>query len=77
MAAATEGAKLAYLRDAGQGRIRHIRVMLTDHLVATRDVLARVILSPEELPIGILTAFSGAPFFIWLMRFKGKMLQRS
>ena len=41
------------------------------------DVLARVILSPEELPIGILTAFSGAPFFIWLMRFKGKMLQRS
>ena len=39
------------------------------------DVLARVILSPEELPIGILTAFLGAPFFIWLMRFKGKMLQ--
>ncbi len=39
------------------------------------DVLARVILSPQELPIGILTAFLGAPFFIWLMRFKGKMLQ--
>ncbi len=32
------------------------------------DVLARVIVAPEELPIGIVTAFAGAPFFLWLMR---------
>ncbi|MCX7791292.1 MAG: iron ABC transporter permease [Chloroflexaceae bacterium] len=32
------------------------------------DVLARVIVAPEELPIGIITALLGAPFFIWLMR---------
>jgi iron complex transport system permease protein len=32
------------------------------------DVLARVLVAPQELPIGILTALLGAPFFIWLMR---------
>jgi iron complex transport system permease protein len=32
------------------------------------DVLARTIVAPEELPIGIVTAFAGAPFFLWLMR---------
>ena len=27
------------------------------------DVLARTVLSPAELPIGVVTAFFGAPFF--------------
>lgn len=31
------------------------------------DSLARTIISPAELPIGILTAVFGAPFFIWLL----------
>jgi iron complex transport system permease protein len=36
------------------------------------DVLARVIVAPQELPIGIITALLGAPFFIWLMRRNGR-----
>ena len=36
------------------------------------DVLARTIVAPEELPIGIVTAFAGAPFFLWLMRSRGR-----
>lgn len=32
------------------------------------DVLARTILSPMELPIGIITAICGAPFFIWVLQ---------
>lgn len=32
------------------------------------DVLARVLLAPSEISIGILTAFCGGPFFIWLLR---------
>ncbi|ATO51707.1 MULTISPECIES: FecCD family ABC transporter permease [Brevibacillus] len=32
------------------------------------DVLARLIIAPEELPIGIVTALCGGPFFIWLLR---------
>jgi iron complex transport system permease protein len=31
------------------------------------DTLARTIVSPGELPIGILTALVGAPFFLWLL----------
>jgi iron complex transport system permease protein len=31
------------------------------------DLLARTVLSPTELPIGIITAVSGAPFFIYLL----------
>ena len=32
------------------------------------DVLARTILSPSELPIGVVTAFFGAPFFALVLR---------
>lgn len=35
------------------------------------DTLARTILAPTEIPIGIVTAFLGAPFFIFLA-FKAK-----
>jgi cobalamin transport system permease protein len=32
------------------------------------DVLARTVLSPSELPIGVVTAFFGAPFFALVLR---------
>ena len=32
------------------------------------DLLARTVAQPTEVPLGILTAFVGAPFFLWLMR---------
>jgi iron complex transport system permease protein len=32
------------------------------------DVLARTLLSPQELPVGIVTALFGAPFFLWVLR---------
>ena len=32
------------------------------------DVFARSILSPQELPVGIVTALVGAPFFLWVLR---------
>lgn len=35
------------------------------------DTLARTLLEPRELPIGVITAFVGAPFFAYLLR-KGK-----
>lgn len=31
------------------------------------DVLARYVMAPQEVPIGIFTAFCGGPFFIWLL----------
>jgi iron complex transport system permease protein len=32
------------------------------------DAAARTVLSPSELPVGILTALLGGPFFLWLLR---------
>ena len=31
------------------------------------DAVARVVLSPVELPVGVVTAVLGAPFFLWLL----------
>jgi len=32
------------------------------------DILARVVLEPVELPVGIITALIGGPFFLYLLR---------
>ncbi|NOU91799.1 iron chelate uptake ABC transporter family permease subunit [Paenibacillus sp. LMG 31456] len=32
------------------------------------DTLARMLLSPTEIPLGVVTAFMGAPFFAYLLR---------
>lgn len=36
------------------------------------DTLARTLLAPAELPVGVITALCGAPYFIFLMRRKGR-----
>jgi iron complex transport system permease protein len=35
------------------------------------DTLSRTIISPSELPVGVVTAFLGAPFFIYLLKKRG------
>lgn len=34
------------------------------------DTLARMLLSPTEIPLGVITAFLGAPFFAYLLRMR-------
>lgn len=34
------------------------------------DLMSRTLISPAELPVGIITAFIGAPFFMFLLRKK-------
>lgn len=41
------------------------------------DTLARTVISPSELPVGVITAFMGAPFFIILLKKKGSQWTRS
>jgi iron complex transport system permease protein len=41
------------------------------------DTIARTIVSPNELPVGVITAFLGAPFFIILLRKRGSHWIRS
>ena len=44
-------------------------------LLVIADGLARTIIAPAELPIGIVTALLGAPVFIWLLVREGRRLQ--
>jgi iron complex transport system permease protein len=32
------------------------------------DLLARILLAPQTLPVGIVTALAGTPFFLWILR---------
>lgn len=32
------------------------------------DLMARTLAAPSEIPLGVLTALVGAPFFLWLLR---------
>ena len=41
------------------------------------DALARTLISPSELPVGVICAFVGAPFFVYLLRKKGSQWSRS
>jgi iron complex transport system permease protein len=36
-------------------------------LLVAADTLARTVAAPAELPIGVLTALVGGPFFLWLL----------
>ncbi|MFO7785477.1 MAG: FecCD family ABC transporter permease [Thermodesulfobacteriota bacterium] len=41
------------------------------------DTLARTVISPGELPVGVITAFLGAPFFLYLLKTRGSRWTRS
>ena len=34
------------------------------------DTLARTIIAPTEIPVGIITSMLGGPFFVWLLKRK-------
>lgn len=43
-------------------------------LLLVADTLARTVLAPSELPVGVITAIMGAPFFLALLRLKRNQL---
>lgn len=40
-------------------------------LVSGADLVAKLVISPSEVPMGIITAGVGAPFLLYLVRFRG------
>jgi iron complex transport system permease protein len=36
------------------------------------DTLARNVVAPAELSVGVITAFCGAPFFVWILRTRSR-----
>lgn len=54
----------------------HRRVLPASILVGAAylvvvDLVSRVIFAPSEVPIGVVTAMLGTPFFLWLLRSRG------
>jgi len=46
--------------------------LLGGAFLTTCDTLARTVLAPVELPVGVITAFLGGPFFLWLLLRRGR-----
>jgi iron complex transport system permease protein len=57
-----------FLWGADYRRILPLSVISGAAVLLIADVLARVVMAPQELPVGIITALAGAPFFLWILR---------
>ncbi|MGH3998453.1 MAG: FecCD family ABC transporter permease, partial [Pseudonocardiaceae bacterium] len=60
---------------ADHRRVLPVAMLLGATFLIWADVLARTVASPLELPIGIVTALFGTPFFVLIMRQRGKALR--
>jgi iron complex transport system permease protein len=49
-------------------RLVPLSALLGATLLVLADLLARTVIAPAEIPIGIVTALTGGPFFLWLLR---------
>ena len=49
------------------GPLLAVSAMTGSILVLTADLLGRVVFAPSEVPVGIVMAFIGAPFFFFLL----------
>jgi iron complex transport system permease protein len=56
------------LWSADYKRLIPLSIILGGCALLVADILARVLLAPQALPIGIVTALAGAPFFLWILR---------
>jgi iron complex transport system permease protein len=55
----------------GYRRVIPLSFLFGASFVILADVVARTIVAPAELPIGVITAFVGAPFFLLILRRAG------
>lgn len=49
-------------------RLIPFAVLLGGIFMVLADMFARIVVAPSELPIGVVTALLGAPFFLFLLR---------
>jgi len=49
-------------------RLIPLSILLGSTALLLADMLARILLAPSTLPVGIVTAIAGAPFFLWILR---------
>jgi iron complex transport system permease protein len=49
-------------------RLLPLAILSGASFLLVADVLARVVMAPQELPVGVITSLVGAPFFLWVLR---------
>lgn len=49
-------------------RLLPVALLLGSIFMIWADVMSRVVIAPEELPVGVVTAMVGAPFFIVMLK---------
>ncbi|HLE39702.1 MAG TPA: iron ABC transporter permease [Acidimicrobiia bacterium] len=53
---------------AGHHRLLAGSALVGALVVMSADILGRTLASPREIPVGLITAAVGGPFFLWLIR---------
>jgi iron complex transport system permease protein len=48
-------------------RLVPLAILVGGSFLLCADILARIVLAPRELPVGVITSIVGAPFFLWLL----------
>ncbi|ALE72009.1 ABC transporter permease [Pseudonocardia sp. EC080625-04] len=61
-----------FMVGAGHRRGLPVAVLVGAVFTVLADLVARTVISPEEIPVGIVTALVGGPFFVWLLRRDGR-----
>jgi iron complex transport system permease protein len=63
-----------WLVGAGHARMIPVSVLLGAVLLVAADTAARTLLAATEIPVGILTAALGGPYFLWLLKTRGRRM---
>ena len=50
------------------GKLIVLSSLMGGVLLLLADILARGLIAPQELPVGVLTAVLGGSYLLWLMR---------
>lgn len=61
-----------FMVGSGHRRGLPVAVLVGAVFTVLADLVARTVMIPEELPVGIVTALVGGPFFVWLLRRDGR-----
>jgi iron complex transport system permease protein len=56
------------LTGGGYRVVLPLSLLLGASFLILADLVARTVQAPAEIPLGVVTAFIGAPFFAWLLR---------
>lgn len=63
-----------WLAGAGHARVVPLSALVGAMLLVLADAIARTVLAPTEIPVGIVTAALGGPYFLYLLKTRGRRL---